>query len=291
MSHSHNNKLSKKFMIGLILNTGFTIFEFVVGFSVGSLALISDASHNLTDSLSLLIAFFGDKVSAIESDADHTYGHGRASILSAMLNGLILVGLAFFIFYEAYLRLLSPAPVLGQAIVLVALAGIVVNGSIALLFRNDRANLNVRAAFVNMAFDTLASVGALLAGLLIIITENSIFDSVISVVIGIMLIISAWGVVKDAIHVLLEGVPKGLDINEVKDTILRSKQVKKVDDMHVWAISSEYAALSCHIVIEDCALEEATKLVAEIKADLKQKHYIAHATIETELIECDPKNN
>lgn len=277
--------LDRKFKLGLILNTGFTLFEFIVGFLSGSLALTSDAAHNLTDSLSLLIAFVANRIASRKADVSRTYGYGRVTILAAWLNATMLLVLALYIFFEAYQRFRHPEPVEGGLVMVVAFVGIVINGSVALLFRQNRADLNTRSAFLSMAFDTLASIGALLAGLIIVTTGQTIVDPLISVGIGIMLIASAFGIVKDALHILLEGVPEGLDVNAVKQAILAVPGVKNLDDLHIWAISSEYAALTCHLIIENIGLEPSLQLVDNVEAMLKERFKIEHATIEIHLSE------
>lgn len=155
--HDHEHKTSKtsKFIIGFVLNTGFTIFEFIIGIMAGSLALISDASHNLTDSLSIVIAFGGERISKRQANDSKSYGFGRVSIITALINGLLLFGVAAYIFYEAYLRILNPEPVKGGLVAIVALVGIFINGAVALLFYKDKDDLNVRSTYLNMAFDTL----------------------------------------------------------------------------------------------------------------------------------------
>lgn len=289
-NHETPTNLDSRLKLGLVLNTGFTIVEFVAGILSGSLALTSDAGHNLTDSLSILISFFGNKISKREANQEHSYGYGRASILTALLNGVILILLAGYIFYEAFQRITKPEPVEGGVVMIVAFIGILINGGIALLFRKDTSDLNIRGAYLNMFFDMLASVGALIAGLLIVITGKTIFDPIISIIIGMLLVKSSIEVVRDAMHVLLEGVPTGIDVHKVKGTILTIPKVKNVDDLHIWAISSRFAALSCHIVIGDCDMEESTKIVRQVKEDLHHKFNIEHATIETELTECPPES-
>ena len=286
--HSFNTGIDNKLKVGLFLNTGFTIFEFAVGIFSGSLALLSDAGHNLTDSLSLLIVFFAQKIAKREANVDHSYGYGRATILAAFVNGLILVLLALFIFYEAFGRIMKPESVSGNLVATVAFVGILVNGTIALLFRKNQDSLHIKSAYVNMFFDTLASVGALLAGLLIILTKETIFDPLVSILIGFLLLRSSWEVVRDAMHVLLEGVPEGLQSEKIKEVIQKTLKVKHVDDLHIWAISSQYAALSCHIILEDCDLQESTRIVKQVKEELRRAFKIEHATIETELTECPP---
>jgi len=288
-THNHNTStVDSTLRLSLFLNSAFTLFEFIVGILSGSLALISDAGHNLTDSVSLLISLLGNKISQREANIEHSYGYGRATILTALLNASILGVLALYIFFEAYNRILNPHPVEGKTIIFVAFIGILVNGFIAFLLNKNKDDLNVKSAFMNMALDALALVGTLIAGVLIIITKQPIFDPLISIFIGVMLLYGAYGVLRSAIHVLLEGVPEGLDVEKIKEAVKQSRNVKGVDDMHIWAISSRYAALSCHIIIEDCDVEESTKIVKEIKEVLKEKFHIEHATIETELVECPP---
>ena len=285
-THETQENLDNKLKLGLVLNVGFTIFEFAIGFFSGSLALISDAGHNLTDSLSLLISFLANKIAKRQANVGNTYGYGRATILAALINGLILFILAIYIFSEAYKRFQNSQPVEGGIVMLVAFVGILINTSIALLFRSNKSDLNIRSAYTNMLFDALASVGALVAGLLIVVTKQAFFDSLISIVIGILLIRSSWSVVKAAMHVLLEGVPEGIDTGKVKETILKTSSVKNVDDLHIWALSSQNAAMSCHIVIEDCDVKESTEIIKQIKETLYQRFNIRHATIEAELVAC-----
>ncbi len=290
MSETHTtDKLNKKLKIGLVLNLAFTIFEFIVGFFSGSLALISDAGHNLTDSLSLFISYLGNKIAKRDANEEHTYGYGRATILSALINSLLLLGLAIFIFYEAYRRLNNPEPVNGVFVAGVALVGVVMNFSVAFLFKNEK-DLNIQGAYMNMLFDGLASIGAFIAGILIVITGKTIFDSLISIVIGLLLIKGGWGLVRKTIHILLEGVPEGIDTNKVKESILKNDPlIKDVDDLHIWAISSHSSSLSCHLIIEECDLDKSMQIVENVKKMLKETFDIEHTTIETELIECLPE--
>lgn len=291
MSEMHSSgKLDNKLKLGMVLNAGFTAIEFSAGLLTGSLALISDAGHNLTDSLSLLITFFAQKIARREANVEHTYGYRRATILAALINGLLLFLLALYIFYEAYQRFLNPEPVNGGIIAIVALIGLVINLSVAYLFKNETHDLNIKSAYLNMLFDALASLGALIAGVLIYFTGMTIFDPLISIIIGIMLIRSSFGVAREAIHVLLEGVPAGVNTEKVKQQIMEvSHLIKNVDDLHIWSISSQHAALSCHIVIEECDMEQSIEIVSEIKERLRKHFKIEHATIETELVACLPE--
>jgi len=288
MSDNHQvpNNLDNRFKIGLILNTGFSILEFILGLISGSLALIADSGHNLTDSLSLVISIFANKISKRGASADKTYGYGRASILAALLNAFILIIVALYIFYEAYKRFSNPPHVEGSLVIIAAFFGFVINAGIAWSFLKGIKDLNVKSTIINFATDAIAQLGTIIAGVIIVLTKQTIVDPIISTIIGILLIYSAWRVIKDALHVLLEGVPDGVDTKKVKETILSSEKIKNVDDLHIWAISSHFAALSCHVVIEDCDLKESTKIIKRIKEELKEKFNIEHATIETELAKC-----
>lgn len=281
--HETSPNLDNKLKLGFILNSGFTILEFFVGIVSGSLALVSDAAHNLTDSLSLLVSYFATKVAKKQANQDKTYGYGRATVLAAVINSLILLGLAVYIFSEAYKRFLDPQPVEGGLVMTVAFVGILINGFVAFLFFKSRGDLNIRSAFLNMALDALASVGALLAGFFIILTSNTLADPIISVIIGLMLLYSGWSVIKTALHLLFEGVPEGTDIPAIKNAVLAVPGVKGIDDLHVWALSTTSAAFSCHLVVEDSSLKESIKLKDTVKALLSEKFGIEHVTIEVEL--------
>ncbi|PIV37795.1 cation transporter, partial [Candidatus Roizmanbacteria bacterium CG02_land_8_20_14_3_00_36_15] len=218
MKQAHNHDvpaLNKKLKLGLILNTSFTVIEFTIGLFSGSLALVSDSLHNLTDSLSLLITYFSARFGEREPDRRHSYGHERMTIIAALFNSTALVLLSFYIFYEAIRRILHPQPVEGLIVSFVAFLGILINGSIALLFFREK-DLHVKSAFVSMAFDTIASVGALIAGIIIFLTKTTIADPIISIGIGLMLLFSAWGVIKESLHILLEGTPDGVNIHDVE---------------------------------------------------------------------------
>lgn len=283
--HEAPTKIDKNLKIGLALNTGFTIFEFIIGFSSGSLALISDAAHNLTDSLSILIAFAANKIAGRQATIDKTYGYGRATILAALLNTFILFALAAYIFYEAYKRFLNPQPLEGSVIMIVAFVGILINGSVAYLFSKNKSDLNMKGTYLNMLYDTLASAGAVIAGLIIILTNWTLADPLISVIIAVMQLKSGWEVVRSGFHVLLDGVPEGLDVKKVQKTILATPGVKGMDDLHIWALSTTAAALSAHIIIKKCSLEESIEVAQRIKEKLAQDFHIGHATLEIELTE------
>lgn len=287
MSHSHSDEPhDNTFTLGLVLNSSFTALEFVAGILTGSLALIADATHNLTDSLTLLISLIAKKIGARSANESKTYGYGRATIIAALLNAGILVAVALYIGIEAILRLSNPREIDGVWVVAVASVGIVINGFIAWRLSKQKHDLNARSAYTNMLYDTLSSVGAVVAGFVIIFTGWNWLDALVGIVIAVMLLSATVKIIREALTVLLEGVPKGVDITELTKSISSVDSVERMDDLHVWSISSNYNALSCHIIIDETKLKDSRKIIEEVKEMLKAKHDIQHATIEVELEDC-----
>lgn len=287
MGHNHdsnNNDGSIKF--GLVLNTAFTIVEFVFGILTGSLALIADAAHNLTDTFTLTVSFVANRLARREANDSKTFGYGRATILAALLNASVMLAVAAFIVFEAIQRLGHPQSVEGGVVAMVAAVGILVNGSIAYVLSKNRKDLNMRSAFVDMAFDALSSLGAVIAGLIILFTGITWIDSAIGLVIAALLLYNTFKILSEAVQILLEGTPKDLDITAINKAITDTDKVLSVDDMHVWAIRSGYNSLSCHIAIDEVELKNSRKIVERVKAKLLNDYEIHHATIEVELENC-----
>lgn len=285
MSHNHdNNDGSIKF--GLVLNTCFTIVEFIFGILTGSLALIADAAHNLTDTFTLSVSFIANRLARREANESKTFGYGRATILAALLNASIMLAVAAFIVIEAIQRLGNPHPVEGGVVAVVAFIGILVNGSIAIVLSKNRKDLNMRSAFIDMAFDALSSLGAVVAGLIIWLTGITWVDSAVGLVIAALLVYNTLKILREAVQILLEGTPKDLDITAVTQAITDTDKVLSVDDMHVWAIRSGYNALSCHIAIDEADLKDSRNIVEMVKAKLRKNYNVQHATIEVELEDC-----
>jgi len=286
--NTEDTQTNKKLKISFGLNTGFAILEIIVGLFSGSLALISDAAHNLTDSLSILIAWAGQKFAKRPATEEHTFGYGKATILTALANSLILILVAVYIFYEAYLKILNPQPVRGGIVMLVAGVGVLVNGAVALMFLKNRGNLNLRGVFLNMAFDTAVSLGAMIAGLIILLTGKTIADPIISLAIGAMLVYGSWQIADQAVHILLEGIPENINLKDVKTFIGNMSGVESVHDLHVWSIASQKIALNCHIIPNTYDFEQNVLLIKQIKQSLKEKYDINHCTIEVEKEVCPP---
>lgn len=274
--------LSRKLLIGITLNSCFTLFEFLMGYLSGSLSLISDASHNLADVLSLCITLFAYKVAQKKPSEYKTYGYGKITILGALFNGLILIFLAGSLFYESYERLWHPHAIEGNLVMIVGFLGILVNGSIALLFLKERYDLAMRGAFLNMIFDTLASAGAVCSGLVIALTGYMAIDTLMSGIIGTLLVISSYGLLKEAFHLLLGGTPQHINTQKITSLIKETAAVVTVSDLHIWALSSEYTALSCSLTLECNNLYTCAKIVKELKTKIIEQHRIHHITIEVQ---------
>lgn len=284
-NHDHNtNDGSIKF--GLALNTSYTIVEFIFGILTGSLALIADAAHNLTDTFTLTVSFIANRLARRNADESKTFGYGRATILAALLNASVMLAVAGFIVVESIQRLTQPQPIEGGVVAVIATFGIAVNGSIAYVLSKRRSDLNMRSAFVDMAFDALSSLGAVIAGLVILLTGINGIDSIVGLLIAGLLVYNTLKILTEATQILLEGTPKGVDVAALAKGIEDMDDVMSVDDLHIWSIRSGYNALSCHIVIDEKKLPKSRDIVETIKASLREHYDIQHATIEVELQDC-----
>lgn len=283
--HNHTHGANKKALwISFIIITGYMIVEAVGGFLTNSLALLSDAGHMLSDSVSLgigILAFtLGEKV----ADYSKTYGYKRFEILAAVFNGVTLVLISLYIFYEAYHRFMDPPEVASTGMLVIASIGLLVNIMVAwILMRGDtEENLNMRAAFLHVLGDLLGSVGAIAAALLILFFDWGWADPVASVIVAVLVLISGWRVTKDAVHVLMEGTPKNVELEEVVSAIECVEGIESIHDLHVWSITSGQNALSCHAVVNgDMTIHESQALLRRIEHDLEHKG-IGHVTIQLE---------
>lgn len=270
--------------LGFIINTTFVALEFTAGIFANSLALISDSVHNLTDSMSILFAYFASRFSKRKANDRQTYGYGRAAILAALVNSTILVVTSITIYREAYSRLQHPQAVHGGVVAVIALIGIVSNGAVAYIASRNKNDLNSRTVFFGNLVDTVSSFSAMVAGIIIIFTKQTWIDPAISFFIATMLLIAAWEIIKQATSVLLEGVPKNIDAQKVRQSILESPRINGADDLHIWSIGSDEVALSCHVVTDVSSLSESVRMVSQLKQILREQYGITHATIETQLI-------
>lgn len=284
--HDHTHGANKKaLMISFIIITIYMIVEAIGGFLTNSLALLSDAGHMLSDSISLgvgLLAFtLGEKV----ANYSKTYGYKRFEILAAVFNGVTLVLIAVYIFYEAFQRFQNPPEIASTGMLIIASIGLLVNILVAwILMRNGdtEGNLNLRAAFLHVIGDLLGSVGAVTAALLIMFFGWGWADPLASVIVAILVLISGWRVTKEAIHVLMEGTPKNIDLETIIKTMENVTGVTSIHDLHVWSITSGQNALSCHAVVDgSISIFESQKVLRTIEHELEHKG-IGHVTIQLE---------
>lgn len=288
--HSHTHNTNKKaLMIGFVITTAYMIIEAIGGWITNSLALLSDAGHMLSDSISLGVGVAAFALGGKAADASKTFGYKRFEVLAALFNGVTLTLISIYIFYEAYHRFADPPDVASGGMLIIASIGLVVNLTVAWVLNRSgdtKENLNVRAAFLHVLGDLLGSVGAIIAALLIIFFSWGWADPLASIIVAILVLISGWRVTRDSFHVLMEGTPYNMDLDEVKLVIESTPGVTRVHDLHVWSITSGQNALSCHAVVDGrLSVRESEQLVQAIEKKLKEKS-IGHATIQMESEDC-----
>ncbi|HEU4476031.1 MAG TPA: cation diffusion facilitator family transporter [Methyloceanibacter sp.] len=283
--HSHGAALANnEWRMGLaaLITGSFMLAEVAGGIVAGSLALLADAGHMLTDFAALALAWFGFRLSRRPADWKRTYGFDRFQILVAFANGLALFAIAAWIIYEGIQRLMTTPEVSGGIMVVIAVLGLFVNIAAFMLLRGaDRQNLNVRGAALHVLGDLLGSVAALAAGAVILFTGWTPIDPLLSLVVAAIIVRSGWKVVADAGHILLEGAPEELDTRAIgPDLVAHVKGVEEVHHVHVWSITQSRRMVTLHALI--CETEDSDRMVRDIKARLKERFGLDHATVEIE---------
>ncbi|MDR0565615.1 MAG: cation diffusion facilitator family transporter [Prevotellaceae bacterium] len=294
--HHHHQldmaRTNRAFVIGIALNVAFVGVEVGMGFTTGSLALLTDAGHNLADVASLTIALLALKLAAARPKEQYTYGYKKATILAALANAVILLAAVGGIVYEAVERVLTPVPVEGGVVAAVAGIGIAINAVTALLFFRDKdKDLNVKGAYLHLVADALVSVGVMVAGLAITFTAWYWLDSAISIVVAVVIFAGTWSLLKDTVRLSLDGVPQSISVSEVRKKMLGVPGVIDVHHLHVWGLSTTQAALTCHVVLHsEASLAEVSRIKADIRAGVTELG-IQHATVEVEssLEQCSDK--
>lgn len=279
--------VSRLFIIGIALNLAFVLVEFGAGLISNSLALISDAGHNLSDVASLALALGAFKLLTFKATEKFTYGYRKASILISLLNAIILLIAVGSIGYESIYRFIAPQPVKSGVIIWVASVGIIINSLSALLFlRKKEEDLNIKGAYLHLVVDALVSVGVVVSGIIISYTQWYWIDPLISLIIMIVIVMSMWNLLRDSLSLSLDAVPKNIEIEMVRKAALKLSGIKDIHHIHVWAISTAENALTAHLVLnESISHEEVSRLKNKFKHEL-QHLGIQHATIETEIAEC-----
>lgn len=283
MDHQHDVRAQNRRVLAVVLGltAAFTVVEVVGGIATGSLALLADAAHMLSDNFALGLALFAVWLAGRPSTPERTFGYQRAEILAALANGVILVALAIWIFVEAWQRFSSPPDVLAGWVAVVAVLGLGVNLVAAfLLHRHGHDTLNTRAALRHVLADALGSVGVLVSALVILVTGWEYADPVAGVVIGLLVLASSWTVLRDSVHILLEGAPKGIDAAALGRRLAEMPGVVDVHDLHVWTITSGFHALAAHVLVDrgdDCHARRR-----ELEEVLLREYGIQHTTLQVD---------
>ncbi|MDH3439418.1 MAG: cation diffusion facilitator family transporter [Gammaproteobacteria bacterium] len=289
MGHSHDQGAGnvKRVQVALALTGTFMIVEVIGGILSGSLALLADAGHMLTDTMALALAVFAFRVSSRPADGRRSYGYQRVQIIAAFINGLSLLAIVGWILFEAVMRLIDPPDVVGRTMLMVATAGLLVNiCSFIVLHRGDQDNLNIRGAALHVLGDLLGSVAAIVAAIVIIQTGWMPIDPILSVVVAMLILRSAWQLVKRSAHILLEGAPEWLDVDDMQDKIITAvPEVSEIHHVHVWGLTPQHLMLTMHVVLPE-TVNEPTPVVRRVKSVLKSEFAIDHSTIEAEYGDC-----
>jgi cobalt-zinc-cadmium efflux system protein len=270
----------------LALTFAVLLIEFTGGVLSHSLALLSEAGHVLTDVFALGLAWFAVEQTTRPADQRRSYGYQRVSILAALVNSVALIVIVLAIAFEAVRRLAAPEPVQGGVVIITALLGIAINAFVILGLRGEGRGLNVRAALLHVTGDVAASAGVVVAGAVILLTGWLYIDPLLSLAIAALIAWSAWGIVRETVNLLMEGTPREIDLTAVSAEITGTPLVTGVHDLHVWALSSEEVALSCHVVVGECPLSEAEHVVRDLESRLCGRFAIGHTTIQVE--SCHP---
>lgn len=284
-SHSHSieidNSNRRAFIAGICLNVAFVIAELIAGFVYNSMALLTDAGHNISDVASLVLSLVAFWMAKRRSTAVYTYGYKKTTVLAALANSVVLLVAVGILGYESFSRLINPENVEGGVVAWIAAIGILINAISAMLFyRNRQKDLNVKSAYLHLLADALVSVGVVVAGIIISYTNWYWLDPAIGIAIMIVILITTWQLLKASFKMSIDAVPDGIELQQVKDIILKQANVKQVSHVHVWPLSTTENALTAHVELsEELNFDEKLRVVEKIKHELEH-HNIQHSTIE-----------
>ncbi len=286
-SSGGSEKTSRILRFSLVVTAAYIVLLVVAGIRAHSLALLSEAGHNLSDFFALLLSLTAVYLQSRPPSSTKTYGYHRAGVLAALVNAVSLVAVSGFIFYEAFRRLQNPEHVRAGVMISVAAAGVVMNGVIALLLHRAGRDVNIRSAFLHEIGDTLSTAAVIVGGWAIMVTGQYWIDSVLSVGIGVLILWSGFGIVRETLNILLEGTPRGIKLEQVEAAMREIDGVNDVHDLHVWSIGSETRALSCHISIADIPPSVSERILRDVRNRLREEFHIAHTTIQFENVVCE----
>jgi cobalt-zinc-cadmium efflux system protein len=290
-AHARNVTISRKLIIATAANLLVVIGEIWAGIYSGSLALIGDALHNLADVTALLIALTAVRLERRPPTSEKSFGYQRAGVLAAFINAGLLAAFALFIFSEAWERLQAPRDVHMPAMLIAATIALIVNsGTAILIVKESRDDVNVRGAMMHMIGDAGSSAGIIVAALLIHLTGLAVWDAAVSVLIGLLILWTSYGILRESVNLLLEGTPAGISPEAVIASLGSIDGIHGVHHVHIWAIGPSSSALSCHLMVGDVPLRSTARLLDEVNEMLAREHRIVHTTIQFEFAECDTED-
>ena len=293
--HHHHSiepkEMNTAFIVGIALNFLFVVIEIIVGLSIHSLSLLSDAGHNLADVVALALSLLAFRLVKVKANENYTYGYRKTSILVALFNAVVLLVSIGAISYEAFHRFLNPEPIQGKIIAIVAAIGILINTITALLFFRDRKkDLNIKSAYLHLMSDALVSLALVIGGIIILYTNYFWIDAALSILVALTILISTWNLLKDSLRLSLDGVPPEINLKQVKDAAKKIDGVLDIHHIHIWGMSTTENALTAHIIIdENKSLADSEKIRHQLKHELEHLN-IQHITLEVESKNCNEKD-
>lgn len=273
--------------LSLLATLAYVALTFIAGLRAHSLALISEAGHNISDALALLLSFVAVYFQSRPPTDAKTFGYQRAGVLAGFVNALTLIVIAVFIAIEAIHRLSEPVHVQPRLMMIVAAAGVLMNGVIAAMLSRAGSDVNLRSAFIHMLGDTLSTAAVIVGGAAILWTGQSWIDPVLSIAIAALILWSSLSIVRETLNILLEGTPRGISLPDIRETLCAISGVEDVHDLHVWSLGSQTHALASHVTIADIPPSESNRILEQIKIKLHDRFHITHTTIQFENVDCE----
>ena len=292
-SHSHNHDVSNvkgiNLLITMLLNLIITATEVIGGVYSGSLSLISDALHNLSDALSIVVSYFAIKMSQKSNDEKRTFGYKRSTILAAVINSTVLIIISFFLFKEAYSKFITSAKINGAIVIWVALIGLLANALGAyLLHKGSKEDINMKSAYLHLLSDALSSIGVVVGGVVIYYFNIYWVDPLLTVIIGLYVLKESYEILKQAVNILMQGTPENIDINEIVEELEEIEEIKNIHHIHVWGLTENTIFLEAHVNLrQDILISETSKIYESIEHELKEHFGISHITLQFEFNGCE----
>lgn len=282
-SHSHSEIKGVRLVSVMLLNFLITAAEIVGGIYSGSLSLISDALHNFSDGLAIIISYYAMRISGRQNDIKRTFGYRRASIMAALLNSSVLIGISVFLFKEAYVKFVNPQTINGSMIIWVALISLVANAlGVILLEKGSHGDMNIKSTYIHLLSDVLSSVGVVIGGVLILFFKIYWVDPLLTVLISIYILKESLSILKEAINILMQGTPENVDINKVAEDLKKIDGVEDVHHIHVWSLDENNINFEAHVNVRDMLVSETKKITENFEHILNEHHGINHITLQFE---------